>query len=110
VSFLLRELDVVRVKGKKQAVSVYELLGRAGVRLPAGQESAVALYAGALEAYRHQRWDEALAIFEQALAMWPDDGPSRTMAQRCRTYRRTPPAETWDGAFEQTAWTLKGIG
>jgi adenylate cyclase len=110
VSFVLRELDVVRVKGKNQAVSVYELLCRAGVRLPAGQERAVALYAGALEAYRHQRWDEALALFEQALAMWPDDGPSRAMAQRCRTYRRTPPAETWDGAFEQTAWTLKGIG
>jgi adenylate cyclase len=107
-SYLLRELDVVRVKGKQQAVRVYELLARAGARLPPGLESAVAQYAAALEAYRQQRWDEALALFEQALAIRPDDGPSRTMAHRCRTYRRTPPAEEWDGAFEQTLGALKG--
>ncbi len=108
-SFLLRELDVVRVKGKEQAVRVYELLASAGAPLPPGREGAVALYAAALEAYRQQRWDEALALFEQALAIRPDDGPSRTMANRCRAYRRTPPAETWDGAFEQTLGTLKGM-
>jgi len=107
-SFLLRELDVVRVKGKQQAVRVYELLASAGAPLPPARQNAVELYAAALEAYRQQRWDEALALFEQALAIRPDDGPSRTMANRCRTYRKTPPAEPWDGAFEQTLGTLKG--
>jgi adenylate cyclase len=109
-SFLLRELDLVRVKGKEQAVRVHELLARAGAPLPAGQEGAVALYAAALEAYRQRRWDEALALFEEALALRPDDGPSRAMADRCRAYRRTPPSETWDGSYEQTLGTLKGMG
>jgi len=45
---------------------------------------------------------------DEVLAILPDDGPSRTMANRCRTYRRTPPAEPWDGAFEQSAGMLKG--
>jgi adenylate cyclase len=106
--FLLRELDVVRVKGKERAVRVYELLARAGATLPPGREGAIQLYAAALKAYRQQRWDEALALFEQALAAWPDDGASRTMAKRCRTYRGAPPPETWDGAFEQTLGALKG--
>jgi adenylate cyclase len=109
-SFLLRELDVVRVKGKEQAVRVYELLARAGAPLPPGLEGAAALYATALEAYRQQRWDEAQALFERALALRPEDGPSRTMANRCRAYREAPPAEAWDGAFEQTLSTLKETG
>ena len=109
-SFLLRELDLVRVKGKEQAVRVYELLGRAGAPMPSAQEGALALYAAALEAYRQQRWDEALALFEQALVTRPEDGPSRTMAARCRAYQRTPPPEAWDGAFEQTVAPLQQVG
>lgn len=109
-SFRLREVDLVRVKGKEQAVRVYELLARAGAPLSPGQEGALALYAAALEAYRQQRWEEALALFEQALAANPEDGPSRAMASRCRTYSRTPPAETWEGVFEQPAVTRKEIG
>jgi adenylate cyclase len=108
-SFLLREVDVVRVKGKARAVCVHELLARTGNELPIDQQSALSRYAAALQAYRQQRWDEALALFEEAATLWPEDGPSQAMAQRCRTYRRTPPAETWDGAFEQTGGTLKGI-
>src|SRR5512138_2657176 len=65
-SFLLREVDVVRVKGKERAVRVYELLARGASRLPPGQERALELYAAGLEAYRRQRWDEALAHFEEA--------------------------------------------
>jgi adenylate cyclase len=109
-SFLFRELDVVRVKGKEQAVRVHELLACSGAALADPQRDALALYAAALQAYRQLRWDDALALFEQALAAWPDDGPSRTMAQRCRAYRLTPPPEPWDGAFEPAAGAHKGAG
>jgi adenylate cyclase len=108
--FQLREVDVVRVKGRAQAVRVHELLARAGDALPPEQVEALALYAAALREYRRRAWGEALALFERALALRPDDGPSRAMAERCRTYRRTPPAEGWDGAFEQTVESLKGVG
>jgi adenylate cyclase len=109
-AFVLREVDVVRVKGKERAVRIHELLARSGASLPEAQEKALALYAVALEAYRAHRWDQALTLFERALASWPEDGPSRAMAQRCRIYRRTPPAESWDGAFDQTLGALKGLG
>ena len=58
-------------------------------------------YAAALEAYRQKVWREALALFGQAVALWPGDSPARTMAERCVIYQQTPPPEGWDGVFEQ---------
>jgi adenylate cyclase len=100
-SFVLREIDMVRVKGKKQPVRVYELLARSGDSMPREQEKALSFYADGLEAYRRQVWAEALTLFQQSLAVWPEDGPSRTMAERCRIYQEAPPPEDWDGIFEQ---------
>jgi adenylate cyclase len=99
-SFLLRELDMVRVKGRKQAVRIHELLARSGTSLPPEQEKALSVYAAGLEAYRQQLWDEALGLFTQSLALWPEDGPAGRMVERCRIYQEAPPPEEWDGAFE----------
>jgi adenylate cyclase len=101
-AFLLREVDLVRVVGKKEPTRVYELLAAAGTELPKAQEEALSAYAAALEAYRAQRWDDALALFEAVLARAPADGPSLTMIRRCRLYRAEPPAPDWDGVFEAT--------
>jgi adenylate cyclase len=98
--FLLRELDRVQVKGRKQALRIYELLGAAGAVLPPAQEQMLGLYAAALDAYRHQRWDEAAERFGQCAALWPTDVPSRVMRERCHTLRESPPPADWDGTFE----------
>jgi adenylate cyclase len=45
-------------------------------------------------------WADALALFREALALRPDDRPSRTLAQRCLEHEAAPP-ESWDGVFEQ---------
>jgi adenylate cyclase len=109
-AFLFREVDLVRVKGKARTVRVHELLARAGDALPEGQRKALATYSAALAAYRLQRWGEALALFEEALGAWAEDGPSRTMARRCRAYLRAPPADEWDGAFDQGGTALRETG
>ena len=100
-AFLLREVDMVRVMGRTQAVRVYELLAKLGAPLSLEQEKALRCYAAGLEAYRQQVWDEALVLFRQTLTLWPGDGPSRAMAERCEVYRKAPPAAEWDGVFEQ---------
>jgi adenylate cyclase len=99
-SFLLREIDLVRVVGREQAIRIYALLARAGTSLPNAQEEAFSAYAAGLEAYRQQRWGEALELFKLSLTLWPQDGPSWTMAERCDLYQKTPPPEEWDGVFE----------
>jgi adenylate cyclase len=98
--FVLREVDTVRVKGKQQAGRVYELLARGGDALPPGRMEALARYAEGLTLYREQRWAEARTLFAQALVHWPDDGPSRAMADRCKVFQDTPPPEEWEGIFE----------
>jgi adenylate cyclase len=107
-AFLVREVDTVRVKGRSQAVRVYELLAGSGAALPRPQEQALRLYAAGLEAYRQRSWDDALNLFTQALVLWPEDGPARVMAERSKLYGDAPPPPEWDGVFDQTLAALKG--
>ena len=100
-AFLLREVDWVRVKGRKQMISIYELIARSDVSLPEEQGKALTSYAAGLDAYRRQRWQEALDHFEQARSLWPSDEPSRVMAHRCRAFLESPPQGEWDGVFQQ---------
>ncbi len=100
--FLLREIDRVQVTGRKQALRIFELLGVAGSVLPPEQTQMLTSYASALEVYRGQRLEEAIQLFEQCLALWPTDGPSRVMRDRCHVLRETPLPADWDGTFEHT--------
>jgi adenylate cyclase len=99
-SFVLRELDRVRVKGKDTAISIYELVARLQDPLPDDKIQLLAAYAEGLSAYRAQQWQEALSLFEQGQAHWPADQASRVMAGRCRAYLEIPPSADWDGVFQ----------
>ena len=99
-SFLLREIDMVRVVGREQPVRIYELLAAATTSLPHEQQKAFSAYAAGLEAYRDQHWDDALGLFQESLSLWRGDIPSQTMLARCQFYREVPPPKGWDGVFE----------
>ena len=92
----VRELDLVRVMGKTEAVRVYELLARKG-ELSAVATELKAQFEASLAHYRAQRWDEAHAGFERCGA----DGPAKVFLERIRRLRAEPPGADWDGA-----WTL----
>ncbi len=98
--FILREVDSVRVVGRKQCVRVYELVADSSAALPKEQEQAFRDYADGYAAYCEQHWDDALDLFRRSLEVWPNDGPSKTMAERCRIYRESPPPEGWDCVYE----------
>lgn len=91
---------MVQVVGRVQPVRIYELLAAGGTTLSDEREKAFGLYAAGLGAYRERRWGEALKAFNESLRLWPCDGPSTTMAERCQIYQNTPPPEDWDGVFE----------
>ncbi|WP_343211063.1 adenylate/guanylate cyclase domain-containing protein [Archangium violaceum] len=91
-----RELDRVKVAGKEEAVTVYELLARAG-ELPAAKRTTVERYHRALALYREARFEEAALVLEEALAADAEDGPSRALLARCRRYALNPPALPFDG-------------
>lgn len=96
---LVREIDLIRVKGKAKPVSIYEVLARTNGSLPEDLAQTVDCFARGLAAYREKRWENAIEFFQEALAVRPDDGPSLTYLKRCRDYASAPPPDDWDGVF-----------
>ncbi|ADO68540.1 adenylate/guanylate cyclase domain-containing protein [Stigmatella aurantiaca] len=86
----VRELDNVRVAGKTEAVTVYELLALKG-ELTATTRETVARYHEALTLYRQARFAEAAAVLEKRLAQAPEDGPTAVLLARCRNFEKSPP-------------------
>jgi adenylate cyclase len=92
-----REVDVVRVAGKHEVTRIYELLGLKG-EVDARTLKVVQQYERALGLYRERRFEQAAVELRLALTEAPNDGPSRTLLQRCEHYQVSPPPPDWDGA------------
>ena len=94
----VRELDLLRVKGKQEPITVYELMARAG-ELDEAVKRMRSDYMEGLAHYRDMAFEKAEEAFRRALAVDPDDGPARTYIERCRAYREDPPPPDWDRVF-----------
>lgn len=93
-----REIDSLRVAGKLETVTVYELLGVADESSDADRQRVRAYEAG-LARYRAQDWDGAEAAFRECLAIEPKDPPSLVMLARIAAFRQAPPGAEWDGVW-----------
>lgn len=94
---LFRELDLVRVKGKREPVAIYEPLGPATAVSPEVR-SDLAAFGAVLALYRTGQWEAALAALatlqaRNALPLYD------LYVDRIRHFRDQPPAVDWDGVF-----------
>jgi adenylate cyclase len=96
---LVREMDLLIVKGRHQPETCYELVAPSDSPKADQIRSVAELFAEGLSLYREQQWDEAIDRFEKVLGVWEDDEPSRVFIQRCRDFGERPPAEDWNGVF-----------
>jgi adenylate cyclase len=95
-----RPLDFVKVKGKKTAVELIEVLPAAP------NEQGLKHFAAGRELYKAQKWDEAIEQFKLArelLSQGKPDGPSEIFIERCEDFKKTPPPAGWDGSWEMTS-------
>jgi adenylate cyclase len=88
--FDFRLLDLVAVKGKSQAVRIYELIGEKRALPPAILE-----YERAFEAYLARDFAAAISM----LASHKDDAPSAVLLERCHRQLLDPPPPEWDGVY-----------
>jgi adenylate cyclase len=96
-----RELDSVRVKGKREPVRIYELLGSGEPTQT--QTDLIDRFSEGIRLYKAQQWDAAKSIFEQVRdEIVPNDFTSRTYIKRCETMAANPPGDDWDGVFTMT--------
>jgi adenylate cyclase len=93
--YVLRRLDRLVVKGKKEPIAVYEVLGRSGEVAEADVARARRFEAG-LALHDQRKFAEALEVFEGQAAA---DPPSKVYAERCKTYLADPPPADWQGEF-----------
>ncbi|MEN8135858.1 MAG: adenylate/guanylate cyclase domain-containing protein [Thermodesulfobacteriota bacterium] len=94
--FLLRELDIVKVKGKAEAVTIYELVGWREHQ-DESRLTMCSLFGEGLAAYRLQQWDRAEELFRQLLDTTPDDGPTQLYLERIASFHENPPPADWQG-------------
>ncbi|OSM00420.1 adenylate/guanylate cyclase domain-containing protein [Magnetofaba australis] len=100
----VRELDTIRVVGKNEPITVYELLDKKG-GVTGQQADLMAAFHKAQQLYKGRDFKAAMAAFEKALEIVENDGPSLTYRDRCRDYIDAPPPADWDGVY-----TLSGKG
>lgn len=99
-AFVYRELDCIRVKGKHQAIRVFQPVcprNEASDQLVAELQ----LHDAALACYRSQDWDGAARMFAELHTSRPDVALYRLYLQRIATLRAAPPAADWDGVYER---------
>ncbi len=95
-----RELDAVRVKGKKLPVKIYELICER--KDAAEHEEYIGRFHAGLAHYKAARWDEGIAAFQSVMEIRPDDPPATLYIQRCQDLKEHPPEGEWDGVFTMT--------
>jgi adenylate cyclase len=96
---LLREVDLMRVKGKNKPVTIFEAMAHHTETTFPGLKNALRAYGEAFAAVKQRDWNTALAGFEAVLAINPADRPSILQRDRVLHYRDNPPPADWDGVW-----------
>jgi len=98
--FLCMELDSVRVKGKREPVKIYNLLGFHD--LPETQHQTVTRFNRGIILYKAQQWDDAIHVFEDIRATEPNLYAVQVYIERCLDLKKNPPPPEWDGVYVMT--------
>lgn len=91
-----REVDHVRVKGKDEAVAIFEPWGPSDQISPERQAE-LAQWQAVLAAYRSRDWTRALDLLAPLIQADPECTLFAVYDQRLRALRDTPPPADWNG-------------
>jgi adenylate cyclase len=92
---VFRILDQVQVPGRQKSLKIYEVVAEKD-HLDPPNAQAIGFFERALKHFWKQDFTGALARFEAALKVAPNDPPSQLFVQRCRQYIANPPS-CWNG-------------
>jgi adenylate cyclase len=101
--FATMEIDLIRVKGKKQPEAVFAVLGRGDIEQNGRRKDLRDLNAQMLARFRKQDWDEALGMINRCRKIADEfdvGGLYEMYEERIAAYRADPPGADWDGVYE----------
>ena len=93
----VRELALIKVKGKKIPVRIFELIGLKGEAPPERLERAK-LFGEAFGEFRARRFNRAWELFLSLTQK--GDRPSEVYVSLCERYMSDPPPPDWDGSYQ----------
>ena len=94
--FTTRLVDRVRIKGKKEPVKIFELLGEGQLALSSAEQA----FCEGLVRYNRGEFAEAGKLFKRGA---DGDPPCRVFLERCQHFMNQPPEPGWDGAWTYMA-------
>lgn len=100
--FRTRILDVIQVKGKSQAVKVFEVYGDQTAAVSPEDAAYYEVYEQAFYAYLSRNFAAAKTSFTQALSLRPDDPASQAIMERMGDLTAQLLPDDWDGSIALT--------
>jgi len=99
---VFREVDLVRVKGKDEAVAIFEPIGIEG-KIEKNVLDELKIWNQCLKQYRAQDWDQAELSLLNLQRMNPDCELYASYSAEISKHRKAPPGPGWDGVrkFEE---------
>lgn len=101
-TILSRELDFVRVKGAKKAISIFEIFNSDPEPIRDLKLKILGPFHEGEVNYYNQNWKDALKLFKSCLDIFPEDNVSQMYYERCQKLIDSPPGENWDSSFSLT--------
>ena len=96
--FDYRELDWIRVKGKTEPMSIYEIFNFEPKKIIRLKKKSGRFIRQGLYLRQKRSWEEALQSFQKALEVFPEDSAAKFHVQQSLEFHQNPPDENWDGA------------
>lgn len=97
-AIVCRVVDVVRVKGKKKGIRIYEPFGKIN-ELSDTQRKVVSLTEEGFNLYLNREWDRARDAYLELSSLQPDDTLGKIFIKRCEDYMIEGPPEEWEGVY-----------
>lgn len=95
--YQMRSLGLVQVKGRDRPISLFDVFDADPPEIRQAKKDTLADYESAIRAYRLGRFDEAIALFERILKIFPQDHPSAHFLERARHYLASGAPSGWEG-------------
>lgn len=95
--FLLRDLDDIVVKGKREAIKIFELMHPSYFQVQSVIGEFIGEFDAMRRAYQDQNWPVAKKHLQACLMIRPEDGPANIYASRIKEMEHQPRIENWDG-------------
>ena len=99
-SFFTLPLDCLAVKGKKEGVNIFTVLGEIG-KLPVGYKAAKSQHLAMYSSYQKQQFGKAKSMCKDLKGQFDGkmDDYYDMWIERCDEYAANPPGAGWDGVF-----------